>query len=133
MPGAEYAAGGEVRLASYQCHVHRAHVRSPNAGALHWDPFCFDPAQHLGGRCAGKGSPQFDPGERLGSDDRNFHLRVGRTRAQRLGIPCLWMPSDRQFRMLAEPAVAGDRLSQLYRNMRSNIDMEVRRIGSALG
>jgi hypothetical protein len=49
------------------------------------------------------------------------------------GIPCLWMPSDRQFSMLADPAVVGDRLSQLYRNMRSNIDMEVRRIGRARG
>ena len=32
--------------------------------------------------------------------------------------------------MLADPAVVGDRLSQLYRNMRSNIDTEVSRIGS---
>jgi hypothetical protein len=40
--GAEYAAGAEFRLASYQCHVRRAHVRSPNAGAWHWDPLRFD-------------------------------------------------------------------------------------------
>jgi hypothetical protein len=62
--GAEYAAGAEFRLASRQCHVHRAHLRPPNVGALHWDPFCFDPAPHLDGWCAGKGSPQFDLGER---------------------------------------------------------------------
>jgi transcriptional regulator GlxA family with amidase domain len=35
------------------------------------------------------------------------------------------MPSDRQFSKLAESAAVGDRLSQLYRNMRSNIDKEV--------
>ena len=82
--GAEYAAGAEFRLASRQCHVHLAHVRSPNAGALHWYPFCFDPAQHL---VPGKGNPQFDLGERLESDGRNFRLRVGRSPAQRLGHP----------------------------------------------
>ena len=59
----------------------------PNADALHRGPFCFDPAQHLDARCAGKVSPQFDLGERLGSDGRKFHLRVGRARAQRLGHP----------------------------------------------
>ena len=55
--------------------------------ALHRGPFCFDPAQHLDARCAGKVSPQFDLGERPGSDGRKFHLRVGRARAQRQGHP----------------------------------------------
>jgi hypothetical protein len=40
------------------------------------------------------------------------------------------MPFSPQFSKLAETAVVADRFSQLYRNMRPNIDTEVSRIGS---
>jgi hypothetical protein len=40
------------------------------------------------------------------------------------------MPFSPRFSKLAETAVVADRFSQLYRNMRPNIDTEVSRIGS---
>jgi Homoserine O-succinyltransferase len=40
------------------------HTSDPQRRRFPLGPFCFDPAQHLDARCAGKGSPQFDLGER---------------------------------------------------------------------
>ena len=40
---AEYAAGGEFRLASRQCHVHRAHVRSPQRRRFALGPLLLRP------------------------------------------------------------------------------------------
>ena len=67
-------SGTSIRLARSPAsvHVHPADLRFPNAGAWHWDPLRFDLAWHLDAWCTGKGSPQFDLGERLESDGRNF-------------------------------------------------------------